>query len=840
LTAGTLLGRYEIRSLLGAGGMGEVYLALDTTELERMVAVKVLPADLAADPERMRRFVQEAKTASSLNHPNIITIHEIGEVDSSRFIVTEFVEGETLRQKMTLSRFTLREALDVGVQIASALVAAHKAGVVHRDIKPENVMLREDGILKVLDFGLAKPTGRPTNQPAVDYEAATRALVNTTPGTVMGTVSYMSPEQARGLEVDERTDIWSLGVVLYEMVSGRLPFEGETATDVLAVILHREPASLLLHRRDVPEELERIVEKALTKNREERYQLAKDLGVDLKRLRQRLDVEAEIERSVTPERNAEERHVATGGGHPAAGIDYHAAAQTGGGHHTTSSAEYVVTEIRRHKRGALLVLAALIAVTSAVAYFAYLPHFVGGGGEGIRSIAVLPFANESGNADVEYLSDGMTETLISSLSQLPNLSVKARSSVFRYKGKETNPQTIGKELNVHAILNGRVLQRGDDLTLFLSLVDATTENNIWSKQYNRKLTNLVTLQTEIARDVSNNLKTKLSGADEEKLTKNYTENTQAYRLYLQGRFHWNKRTPQDLQKAIEYFEQSIAVDPNYALSFAGIADSYSMLGNMNVLSSLEAYPKAKAIAKKALEIDDGIAEAHTSLAWVLQTYEWDWSGAEREYKRAIELNPNYATAHQWYAEFLMAMGRHQDALDEIHRAKELDPLSLIINAVEGWVLYHARDYDRSIEQYRKTIELEPRFPLLWDFLARIYEQKEDYENAIAAHRKSIELEGGSAVEQDALKEAYTKFGVKGYWQKRLELLQKLEEVRATQFYCMVKIHALLGDKDKAFALLENSYQQREYSIINIKVSPDFDGLRSDPRFSDLMRRVGLP
>ena len=389
-------------------------------------------------------------------------------------------------------------------------------------------------------------------------------------------------------------------------------------------------------------------------------------------------------------------------------------------------------------------------------------------------------------------------------------------------------------------MNGRVVQRGQDLTLYVELVDAQTENSLWKHTYNKTMTNLVALQNDIARDVADKLKVKLSGTDEQRLAKNYTENAEAYQLYLKGRFYWNKRTPQDLRKAIEYFEQSIAVDPNYALSFAGIADSYSLLGDQVVLSPLEAYPKAKAAAKKALEIEDSIAEAHTSLAWVLQTYEWDWSGAEREYKRAIELSPNYPTAHQWYAECLMAMGRHQEALAEIHRAKEIDPLSLVINAVEGWVLFHARDYDRSIEQYRKTIELEPNFNRLWQFLARIYEQKEDYENAIAAHRKSIELEGGTKAEQDALKEAYIKFGAKGYWQKRLELLQKQEQIRAIQFYRMVEIYARLGDKDKAFALLEKSYQQREYSIINIKVSPSLDSLRDDPRSQDLLRRVGFP
>jgi serine/threonine-protein kinase len=479
IAGGTRLGRYEIRSLLGAGGMGEVYLAYDTV-LERTVALKVLPADVAADENRMKRFMREAKTASAPNHPNILTIHEIGQQDEHHFIATEFIEGESLRQHMSRSQMGQREVLDVVSQVASALAAAHQAGIIHRDIKPENIMLRLDGVVKVLDFGLAKlVTTAPKKE--TDPEAATMTkVIKTDPGVVMGTANYMSPEQARGLEVDARSDIWSLGVVLYELVAGRLPFEGKTTSDVIATILHHEPPSLLLYRPDMPPELERIVEKTLTKDAEERYQLAKDLYVDLKRLKQHLEIETELERSITPEesarRGAKVTNRQTMGRAPVIpGTTTATQRAEGTTARTISSAEYIVSEIKQHKRTALLILTTIVAATVVVfAYFSYARTR----SQAISSVAVLPFVNASGDANMEYLSDGLSENLINALSQLPQLKVIARSSVFQYKGKQIDLQEVASALGVQAIVTGRVVQRGHSLQVSAEMVDARQETAV--------------------------------------------------------------------------------------------------------------------------------------------------------------------------------------------------------------------------------------------------------------------------------------------------------------------------------------------------------------------------
>lgn len=537
LKAEQKIGRYKILSLLGKGGMGEVYLAEDTS-LRRLVALKILPADFTANSDRLARFEREAFAASSLNHPNILTIYEIGAEDGHHFIATEFIDGESLRQHMKDQRLELREVLEISIQVASALAAAHAARIVHRDIKPENIMLRRDALIKVLDFGLAKLSEkRETN---FDTEAETKMLVNTAPGVVMGTPGYMSPEQARGNETDARTDIWSLGVVLYEMLAGRLPFAGETASDAIAAILKTEPAPVQNFNQAIPAELEQIVTKTLAKDREERYQTAKDLLVDLKRLKRQIEIQTEIVRAVPSKK-------------PSAAQIENATQILAA--HPTSSAEYIASEIKQHKRNSIVALSVLLLAVIGFGYWFFVHRL--SNRTPIESIAVLPFVNASSNSDIEYLSDGMTESLISSLSQLPKLSVKARSSVFRYKGKDVSPQTVGNELSVQAVLLGRVIQRGDLLTLSLELVDARTENVIWSEQYNRKQTDLVALQSEIARDVSNKLKQKLTGEEEQKLAKNYTANPEAYQLYLKGRFYWNQRTETGLKKGIEYFQQAI-------------------------------------------------------------------------------------------------------------------------------------------------------------------------------------------------------------------------------------------------------------------------------------------
>jgi len=815
LQSGTRLGRYEIRSLLGAGGMGEVYLSQDT-QLNRQVALKVLPANLVNDPELLRRFEQEAQAASALNHPNIITIHEIGAEGDTHYIATELIEGVTLRRKLQTTRVEIKDALDIVTQIAVALNAAHRSGIVHRDIKPENVMLRDDGLVKLLDFGLAKLSERKNCNPA-NSEAATRALVKTNQGVVMGTVTYMSPEQARGLDVDARTDLFSLGTVLYETLTGRSPFAGETVTDTLANIIQREPAPL---DGNTPPELSRIIRKALQKNRDERYQTAKDLLIDLNSLKHDLDFSAQLERSGIPTKADQTT--------PTQGRSVHATLSTG----------HVAGRINHHKGSLAVAVAVLLVAALGFGYWYYSrrPSTT----KQIESIAVLPFVNESGNADVEYLSDGMTESLINSLSQLPNLSVKARSSVFRYKGKAVEPQQVASDLSVQAILNGRVVQRGDDLLLYLSLVDARTSNQIWGEQYNRKLSDLVTLQREIAQDVSSKLQVKLSGADEGKLAKNYTVNTEAYQLYLKGRYHVYKLTPPEVNKGISYFQQAIEIDRNYALAYAGLSDAYRSLALGGEMLPTELLPKAKVAAEKALEIDDALAEAHTALGVSIFWYDWKWSAAEYQFKRALELNPNSADAHLFYAHLLSNTGRHAEALAEVKRARELDPLSPFVNALEGQFLIHAGRTDEALVRLQKTFELEPNFWMAHLFASSAYIEKGMYTEAVAEARKASGLSPAQTISYAFGSYALAKSGKRDEARAALNELLKLSTGRFVPPSNIALAYNGLDETNETFAWLERGYQQRDPKMTFLKVQPKWNNLRSDPRFAEIMRNVGLP
>ncbi|HEY6120780.1 MAG TPA: protein kinase [Pyrinomonadaceae bacterium] len=828
---GHSFGPYGIIAALGAGGMGEVYLAHDT-RLGRKVALKLLPTAFTMDEERVRRFQQEARAASALNHPNIITIHEIGHVDERHFIATEFIDGETLRAPLSRSRLSLRALLDVAIQVASALVAAHKAGIVHRDIKPENVMVRgDDGIVKVLDFGLVKLT---ENQAPQITEAEARTLVKTNAGVVMGTASYMSPEQARGLEVDARTDIWSLGILLYEMASGRLPFAGETASDVIAAILKTEPLRLNRLSLEAPAELERIVSKALAKEREERYQTAKDLLIDLKRLKQQLDVQAEIDRSSTGEPSNASTERTTSGGEMALETVPRSESLVGSNvAPTMSSAEYVVNELKRHRVVALIVGAVLI-VAFTLAYASRSVSSL----PAITSVAVLPFANANGDPEIEYLSDGISESLINSLSQIPQLKVIARSSSFRYKGKDVDPQEVAKALGVESILAGHVTQRGDNLVISIELVDGRDRRQIWGAQYNRKLTDLMALQSEIAREIVDKLKLKVSG-EEKGLEKHYTESSEAYQLYLKGRFYWNKRTPDGIKKSIEYFNQAIEKDPGFALAYAGLADSYLVPSNPQPPS--ERMPRAKAAAMRALELDETLAEAHTSLGRVLATYDWDWTSAEKEYKRAIELNPRYAIAHQWYSGYLELMDRSNEAIAERKRAEELDPLSLTINFALGMNFYYARNYDQAIEQFQKTLELDQNFPPARTYLPAAYEQKGMYDKAIAEFKSAASLQGGSESSMTTAGLGHV-YAVSGKKDEAEAVLNRLKQLSAQEYVPAVSIALIysgLGEKNQAFAWLEEGYKERAFQMQGLKKEPRWDSLRSDPRFQDLLRRIGL-
>jgi len=818
---GQQIGRYRVLSLLGTGGMGEVYLAQDS-RLGRKVALKLLPASFTNDQERVRRFEQEARAASSLNHPNICVIHEVGETDDGRHYITmEYIDGVTLRQRMTNLQMRLAEALDIAIQVASGLSAAHQAGIVHRDVKPENIMLRTDSYIKVLDFGLAKLTER--RQISADTESPAIATVKTDAGVVMGTASYMAPEQARGLEVDARTDIWSLGAALYEMVAGRAPFEGATTSDVIVSILEREPLPLEHHRSGVPTELQKIVSKALSKNREDRYQTVEELVIDLKSLKRELEYGSRNE--------------------TADGLAKRTSRQVS---RLLSSAEYLISGIKQHQKAVGLAAATLIIAIAAGAY-----SYFNKSSKAIDSLAALPFVNVGADPNTEYLSDGITESLINSLSQLPDIKVISFSSVSRYRGQQIDPKAVGHALGVRALLVGKVMQRGDDLIVSAELVDTRDNRHIWGEQYNRKLSGLIALQKEISREISDKLRLRLSGEQKELLTKRHTESAEANQLYLMGRHHLNRWTPEGWRKGIEHFQQAIEKDPGYALAYVGVATAYNALGFFDVMLPREARPKAEEAAVKALEIDDTLGEAHAALGAVKYLYDWDWAAAERELKRAIELNPNDALAHNVYAHYLHSMGRADEGLAEMKRANELDPLSIRIIYGLGDMLAFAhahRQYDQAIEQFRKAIDLAPTPWILsaayWH-LGAVYEKKGLYAEAVAEYQKGMNLDGESDLAA-ALEQGYKTSGFieakRAVSRKRLQKMieaSKRERVPPLPF---AFIYADLGEKEQAFEWLEKAYEERSGALVHLGdgTACTCDALRSDPRFADLLRRIGLP
>ncbi len=643
---GENIGHYKIVSFLGAGGMGEVFCAVDE-RLGRRVALKLLSPMLVRDAEYLRRFKREARTASALNHPNILTIFEIGRTDETYFIATELIEGRTLYQHLLENELSLPEILTISLQIAEALAATHAAGIVHRDIKPENIMIRPDGYLKVLDFGLAKTF---QSQPGNNAESN---LKSTLPGMIIGTPSYMSPEQVRGYTVDARSDVFSLGVVIYEMISQIQPFAGPTASDIIAAILQREPEPLGKFVGGVPPELERIVGHALAKDKESRYQQMSELAAALK------DLQAEIDFAVSFDRRSRSGKI------------------------FVSQKPNLFGE--RNKRLAVLALLLFFIASLAFYFYPVANHGV------IASVAVLPFVNSDNDDETEYLSDGLTESVINRLSQFSNFKVMSFNSVSRYKGTEFDAQTVGRDLKVQAVLISRMTQRGADVSINTELVNAEDNSRIWGFRSSGKTSDILTLQENVSREISERLDLKLT--DAKKLARRDTRDAEAYRLYLKGRFFWNKRSAEGLRRGIEFFDQAIEQDPGYALAYAGLADCYGLLSNYTDTPSRESMPRAKAAALKALEIDDSLAEAHTSLGLVKKEYEWDFAGAEADFKRAIELNPNYATAHQWRAENYVTLKRFDEAIESMKRAQEVDPFSLIINGVVGWVLHHAGRYD---------------------------------------------------------------------------------------------------------------------------------------------------
>ncbi|HKZ77684.1 MAG TPA: protein kinase, partial [Pyrinomonadaceae bacterium] len=810
--------------------MGEVYLAQDT-RLDRKVALKILPADVGANEDRMRRFVQEAKAAAALNHPNIAHIYEIGEADGTNFIAMEFVDGITLRAKIHDEESDLRTLLKHLLQVAEGLAKAHAAGIVHRDLKPDNIMITSDSHAKILDFGLAKLLETKPESAAEMGEAATAMMPvqQSTPGVVMGTVGYMSPEQARAKPVDQRSDIFSFGCILYEAATGRIPFAGDSIVDTLHKIIYEPAPAITDFNPAASPDLQHVIRKCLAKEPAKRYQTIRDTANDLEELLEEMKGVSDLERSVAPSTST------TTSGAPGS-TDDDVRAESTASHPPASSAEYIFSGVKQHKLAATIVV--LVLFGAAIGLGLYLRARTTQ--VAIESIAVMPFVNESGNADVEYLSDGMTETLISSLSQLPNLNVKPRSSVFRYKGKETNPQTIGKELNVQAILNGRVVQRGQELSLFVELIDVALDKVVWSQQYNRKQTDLVTLQSEIARDVSNKLKTKLSGAEVANIGKNYTVNPEAYQLYLKGRFQWNKRTIEALKQAAEFFKQAIEKDPNYALAYSGSAQTYVLFSFYGIASPKASMPQAKAAALRALEIDDSLAEAHAALGKYLLFFEFDRAGGEKELRRAIELNPNYATAHHWLGlDLLTVLQRFDEAIPEMKRAEELDPLSPVISSDAGLALVYARRYDEAIAQTKRALSLDPNFFNALYTLGYAYDGKGMYAEAIAEYRKAL------ALNDDPYAKAFLvrSLAKSGRRADALKLVEELKSESATRYvpnYCLAMAYTALGEKEEAFALLERDIAEHSSFVSVLAVEPALDDLRDDPRFKAMLRRLNLP
>jgi len=745
---GQTLGHYRIVEQVGAGGMGVVYRARDT-RLDRDVALKLLPAGALSDEAARRRFRNEALALSKLSHPNIATVFDFDSQGGVDFLVMEYISGIILSEQLRAGALPEKDVVALAAQIAAALEEAHEHGIVHCDLKPSNVAVTSKGRVKVFDFGLAQIL-----HPSVDVEATEIA-----PDTdAAGTLPYMAPEVLRGKPPDARSDTWSLGVMLYEMLAGKPPFQAETGFALASRILRDAPAPLARH---VPPELQLVVGRCLEKDPAKRYQRAADLLADLE----------------------------------------HFPSELASGSASLPS--------RRSTRA-------------------------------ITSLAVLPFENAAADPEAEYLSDGITESLINILAQLPKLHVMARSTVFRYKGQAIDPQAVGRELNVRAVLTGRVSQRGDTLSIATELVDVANGWQLWGEQYHRKRADLLAVQDAMAREIAGRLRLRLTGEEKKRLVRRYTRNTDAYHCYLKGRYYWNKRTPEDLKRGIEFFNQAIEKDPHYTLAYAGLADSYYLLAGtaFAALAPGEAFPKAKAAALKALELDDSLAEAHTSLATILVN-EWDWGGAAKEFKRSIELNPGYATARHWYAFYLTALGRLDEAIREGQRAQELDPLSVIINRDLGLIYYYARKPDRAIEQYCKSLELDPNFALTHQALGRAYLLKGMREDALAALRLAAALSSDSVAMCAALAHALAETGSVVEARKILaDLIERSRRSYVSPTNIAV-VYAGLGENDEAMECLEKALAEHNAGLMMLKVHPVFDPLRSHPRYQDLLRRIGL-
>jgi serine/threonine protein kinase/Tfp pilus assembly protein PilF len=775
---GKTISHYKIIEELGRGGMGIVYKAEDT-KLKRTVALKFLPPQLTRDEEAKKRFVQEAQTASALEHNNICVIHEIDETaDGQLYISMAYCEGESLKNEIGKGPFKIEKCVDIAIQIAQGLAKAHARNIIHRDIKSANIMIDYEGVVKIVDFGLAKLKGQ---------------AQLTKEGITLGTIAYMSPEQTQGASVDERTDIWSLGILLYEMVTGQLPFKGDYDQAIMYSILNENPEPISQFRTDVPPVLAEIIEKALQKNPVERYQNIKEMLSNLKALKTSFETGSVKVRSTT---------------------------RVGRKKHT-----YIYGSI---------VLLILIVLTALYLLTSYREAVLNA-----KSIAVLPFKNLSEDPGNEYFSDGITEDVIAQLAKIADLKVISRTSAMLYKNSEKSIKDIGKELNVAWILEGSVRRADNQVRIVAQLIDANKDVHLWVDTYDEELTQIFTIQSDVAQKIVSSLEMKISPVQKDRIEKKATENLEAYDLYLKGRYYWNKRLPDELRKSIEYFQQAIEIDSTYALAYSGLADAYTILGNFNVLPPQETYPKAKAAAANALEIDSLLGEAHTSLAYAKIYADWDWSGAEKEFRQGMALNPGNANAFSWYAFFLTAMGRFNEATKVRKRAQELDPLSIVISAEIGLEFYFERKFDRAIEQCQKTLEMNPLFHAAYIPLGGAFVQKKIYEDAIATFSKASLFSKGHPVTVAAL--GYT-YAVSGRREDALMMVELLEERSVDEYvspYWMAAIYAGLDDKERTLEWLERAYEEKDGSMVFLKVIPIFDSLRSNPRFISILKNMGL-